>query len=279
MNQLVKYLHQELKDIYSVSEIDVISIFLLEKLTGMSRTQLLINKGLILNEDQKNTAMEYTNRLKDSEPLQYVLGETEFLGLTFKVNPSVLIPRPETEELVEWILEDWDNKQAFSLLDIGTGSGCIPISVKHNRPNAAVYAVDLSKDALEVAMQNAKLNQTLIHFTKDDILIPTHTYQTYDVIVSNPPYIPQEEQENMDANVVDYEPKMALFVKDDDPLLFYKRIAEFAKKHLDVNGTLYFETHYQLANQVKSVLLKCGFKDVIIRKDISKNDRMIRAKR
>ncbi len=277
LKKIIENISSELKELYSASESDTIALILLEEISGLSRVQLLTRKEVSLNDLQKLKLQEYIERLKKYEPIQYVLGETEFFSLRFKVNNSVLIPRPETEELVEWILEDRDNLQVFSLLDIGTGSGCIPISIKYNRGNAQVYALDYSVDALKVAEQNMNENQVDIRLIHDDILNPAKQYSKFDVIVSNPPYIPVSEAAIMDKNVIAYEPNLALFVENDDPLLFYKKIADFAILQLKENGVLYFETHFLYAKEVKTMLLNKGFKEVWLRKDISGNERMIKA--
>ena len=287
MHHFPKILKAELKNSYSDSEIRTFGMLILEKITGFSRTQLLVNKEFRLNNEQNQLASQYLERLKNHEPIQYILGETEFCGLKFKVNPGVLIPRPETEELVEWILTDLppnplkgEENPPFGgwggFLDIGTGSGCIAVSLKKKFPSATVSAMDISAEALEVASQNTALNQVDVEFIQDDILNPVPTDRKWEVIVSNPPYIPASEHSEMDRNVTDYEPHLALFVSNDDPLIFYRKIAGFALSHLTTGGHLYFEIHQNLAYECKQLLEEIGFTNVEIRRDLSGNERMVR---
>ena len=280
MQQFLKDLHTSLQNVYSESEIHVLGMLILEKLTGFSRTRLLTDKEIILNETQRELSIHFLERLKKHEPIQYILGETEFCGLKFKVSPSVLIPRPETEELVEWVKPPHPPKGGFlsgtpTLLDVGTGSGCIAVALKKKYPSATVSAIDISAEALKVASENAALNQVDVEFIQDDILHPATTDRKWDVIVSNPPYIPASEQRYLHKNVTDFEPHLALFVPDDDPLLFYRRIAAFALEHLTSQGRLYFEIHQSLGRQCCLLLESMGFRSVELRKDLSGNDRMI----
>ena len=280
MQQFLKDLQTSLKGEYSESEIHVLGMLILEKLTGFSRIWLLIHKELKLNDEQNIIASQYLERLKNHEPIQYILGETEFYGLKFKVNPSVLIPRPETEELVEWVKPPHPPKGGFlsgtpTLLDVGTGSGCIAVALKKKFPSANVSAMDISPEALALAKENAALNEVNIEFIQDDILHPAATDRKWDVIVSNPPYIPASEQRYLHKNVTDFEPHLALFVQDNDPLIFYRKIAEFALSHLSAGGRLYVEIHQSLGRQCCQLLESMGFQSVVLRKDLSGNDRMI----
>ena len=280
MQQFLKDLQTSLKGEYSESEIHVLGMLILEKLTGFSRIWLLIHKELKLNDEQNIIASQYLERLKNHEPIQYILGETEFYGLKFKVNPSVLIPRPETEELVEWVKPPHPPKGGFlsgtpTLLDVGTGSGCIAVALKKKFPSANVSAMDISPEALALAKENAALNEVNIEFIQDDILHPADTDRKWDVIVSNPPYIPASEQRYLHKNVTDFEPHLALFVQDNDPLIFYRKIAEFALSHLTAGGRLYVEIHQSLGRQCCQLLESMGFQSVELRKDLSGNDRMI----
>ena len=280
MQQFLKDLQTSLKGEYSESEIHAIGMLILEKLTGFSRIWLLIHKELKLNDEQNIIASQYLERLKNHEPIQYILGETEFYGLKFKVNPSVLIPRPETEELVEWVKPPHPPKGGFlsgtpTLLDVGTGSGCIAVALKKKFPSANVSAMDISPEALALAKENAALNEVNIEFIQDDILHPAATDRKWDVIVSNPPYIPASEQRYLHKNVTDFEPHLALFVQDNDPLIFYRKIAEFALSHLTAGGRLYVEIHQSLGRQCCQLLESMGFQSVELRKDLSGNDRMI----
>ena len=280
MQQFLKDLQTSLKGEYSESEIHVLGMLILEKLTGFSRIWLLIHKELKLNDEQNIIASQYLERLKNHEPIQYILGETEFYGLKFKVNPSVLIPRPETEELVEWVKPPHPPKGGFlsgtpTLLDVGSGSGCIAVALKKKFPSANVSAMDISPEALALAKENAALNEVNIEFIQDDILHPAATDRKWDVIVSNPPYIPASEQRYLHKNVTDFEPHLALFVQDNDPLIFYRKIAEFALSHLTAGGRLYVEIHQSLGRQCCQLLESMGFQSVELRKDLSGNDRMI----
>ncbi|MDP3468219.1 MAG: peptide chain release factor N(5)-glutamine methyltransferase [Daejeonella sp.] len=250
----------------------------------IGRTEYLNLKDTEIPPDKYESLLKILQELKTGRPLQYVIGETEFYGLTFKVNPSVLIPRPETEELVEWILSDVRNSKAsiegLKIIDIGTGSGCIPISLKKNLPEAQIYALDISPEALGVSKQNAVLNQTMVNFIQDDILNLLNeqlTDEKFGIIVSNPPYVKDSEKQQMLPNVLQHEPHLALFVPDNDPLIFYKAIAEFAIKHSDANGFLYLEINENLAEETVQLLKQMGFKNIELRQDLSGKDRMIRS--
>jgi release factor glutamine methyltransferase len=230
-------------------------------------------------------ALSILKRLKAFEPFQYITGEAYFMGYTFKVNKNVLIPRPETEELVEWILEEtnvFKNKinNSFNILDIATGSGCIAISLKKKLPSAEITAIDISKDAIKVAKQNAELNNVKINFIESDILktgfdkikIP------FDLIVSNPPYISSHEKMHMHRNVTDYEPHIALFVEGKNPLLFYERIADIASGNsLKAGGFLYFEMNESFSAEISEMIISKGFSNVVVKKDMSGKNRLIRA--
>jgi release factor glutamine methyltransferase len=219
-------------------------------------------------------------RLLDFEPIQYIVGFGWFYGQKFKVNPTVLIPRPETEELVHWILESCPQKTALNVLDIGTGSGCIPIILKQKKSNWVISACDISESALITASRNAYRLNVSIDFQRVDILNPTdwNLFQKLDVIVSNPPYIPLHEKTEMHDNVLKYEPHLALFVSDENPLLFYEAIAHFALQHLNPNGYLFFECNEHNATTVVHLLKHKKFEKVELRQDMSGKNRMIRAK-
>jgi release factor glutamine methyltransferase len=249
-----------------------------------NRSEYLNLKNTEIPTDQYESLLNILKALKTGKPFQYVIGETEFYGLTFKVNPSVLIPRPETEELVEWILSDIRKSKispdGIKIIDIGTGSGCIPISLKINLPNAKLYAVDVSTEALDVSRQNSTLNNVAIHFIQDDILNPISEElknEKFGVIVSNPPYVLDAEKPKMLPNVLDHEPHLALFVPDDDPLIFYKAIADFAIKNSDINVALYLEINENLGAETVTLLKHMGFKNIELRQDLSGKDRMIRS--
>lgn len=220
-------------------------------------------------------------RLLNHEPLQYILGETVFYGLPFFVNKDVLIPRPETEELVHLILQDHtlEDKSGFKVLDIGTGSGCIPISIKKNKPYWSVYAMDISEAAIEVAAKNGQRNEVSIHLFAADVLAPhwQTPIQTWDIIVSNPPYITQSEKELMQPQVVNFEPHVALFVTHNEVLQFYDAIGKYAIQHLTNHGKLYLELNQYHANSIKALMESFGFNGVELIKDINNNTRMLRA--
>lgn len=265
--------------IYDDSEAKAIAHLLLENITGWSKLQRLMNKDQLLSPNQFQILNNSIVRLTKGEPLQYVLGEQYFMGLYFTVNSSVLIPRPETEELVQWIIDDNQSRQTCSIIDIGTGSGCIPISLKNKMKSTFITAVDLSVDAIKLAIHNAMKNQVLIDFLELDFLVEKNWLQLrkYDVIVSNPPYIPWSERAMIHQNVRDYEPAMALFVADDDPLIFYKKLVAFGKQHLNELGSIYCEIHQDFSEATKAVFLENGYKQVEIKKDIFGNPRMIKA--
>ena len=219
-------------------------------------------------------------RLKKQEPIQYILGCTAFYGLTFKVNEHTLIPRPETEELVDWVLSNLhDQDSMLDILDIGTGSGCIAISLAKNIPTARVSGLDISEKTLEVAQENAVKNQVLVSFCKKDILRTTSLKNKYDVMVSNPPYVRQLEKKAMNANVLDYEPGVALFVPNEDPLLFYRKIAQLAMVSLQTRGWLYFEINEYLSKEMDVLLKDIGFANIEIKKDFREVPRMIKCQK
>lgn len=276
MEKAVRYIQSKLQGLYPETEIKSFTYLILEKLTGFSRTEQIINKSTIFSDEIRQQIESFIIKLQNFEPIQYILGETEFYGLIFKVNPSVLIPRPETEELVSWIYNDHDPKSRIQILDIGTGSGCIAVSLKHLFAQSTVYAFDISDSALKTAQKNAELNQVQVQFSRFDILDAPLLNSRWDVIVSNPPYVLEKEKDEMLTNVVKYEPSLALFVPDNDPLLFYRPIATFAQVHLNSGGELYFEINRSTGNLVAEMLITMGFHNVELRQDISGKDRMIK---
>lgn len=234
-------------------------------------------KDYSLNDDEIEELNYIYEKISNHYPIQYIFNKADFYGLEFYVDEHVLIPRPETEELVHWILND-NNDDLLSLLDIGTGSGCIPISIIKNKPNWKITAIDISENALKVAQQNAIKNDVGIEFIVDDIIKNTHDSRltTYDLIVSNPPYIPIKEIEFMSVSTLQHEPHLALFVENENQLIFYDKIAEFAKHNLVEKGKLYFELNEFNANKVKELLEQKGFQNIIIKKDFAGKDRMLR---
>ena len=276
MQKAVQYIRDELKDLYSEKELLSVSRLLISNITGFTFTEILVNKNTIFSEHQREILKNYLEKLKSGMPVQYVLGETEFFGLIFRVDNSVLIPRQETEELVEWIVQE-SVKQSV-ILDVGTGSGCIAIAIKHLRGDVEVHACDISARSLHTACGNAEKNGVHVRFFEMDILKETDLTEKYHVIVSNPPYIPISEKETIATGVKDFEPEMALFVPDDDPLLFYRKIAMYAQSHLYTDGKLFFEVHRDYGKACVEMLKAMNFEDVILRKDIAGNDRMVGAK-
>ncbi len=271
--------HNELDTIYDSTEVDAFFYRLIDSFYGVSRLQLALNQAYKIEEtDEIDNALIL---LKKEKPIQYIIGETEFFGLIFKVNENTLIPRPETEELVDWILKEGTDR-AVNVLDIGTGSGCIAIALAKNMPNAKVYALDISKAALKTAKLNADLNKVKIEFIEADILTIGHAElvsvsHKFDVIVSNPPYIQEKEKPLMKPNVLNNEPHLALFVKDENPLLFYEAITEFAIHNLTKNGQLFFEINEYLGRKMIRLLIDNNFKNIELKQDILKKDRMIKA--
>jgi len=277
MQAAIIHIRSELQGLYPDTEIKSFSNLIIEKVSGFSRTEIIVNKNTLFSVEQRHVIENFIEKLKEYVPIQYILGETEFFGLPFQVNESVLIPRPETEELVDWIRNENDRNANPSILDIGTGSGCIAISLKHEFTNATVDAFDISEKALETAQNNATLNKLEVTFSKVDILNTPEMEQKWDIIVSNPPYVTELEKSEISPNVLDYEPHLALFVPDNDPLLFYRCIAIFAQQHLKPKGKLYFEINRQFGKATVDLLTAMGFGNVELRKDISGNDRMIRS--
>jgi release factor glutamine methyltransferase len=265
--------YKGLETIYDFKEARTITQWVIEDVLKLQSVHLVMDRFLVLTTHQEELLDEYLKRLMTHEPVQYVLGYAEFYGLKFKVNSSVLIPRPETEELVEWVVSE-NPKPGCSIMDIGTGSGCIPVSIKFELPESQVSAIDVSIDALAVAHENAALNHVTVSFSMLDILtdIPAGKY---DVIVSNPPYIGHEEKNVMAENVLNFEPHIALFA--DDPLVFYKRIAEIAPQMLNPEGAVYLEVSEYRSQQVVEIFTRAGF-ETLPRKDYSGRERMVKAK-
>lgn len=275
MKATIQYINSELAGLYPVSEIEGFTRIILEVVCGWSFTEQVVKKHEKILKTDFSNIQKIVFRLKKFEPIQYILGETEFYGLKIKVNPSVLIPRPETEELVQWITQSKLPVNA-RILDIGTGSGCIALALKSLLKNAEVFGVDVSENALDVARQNAIGNSLDVVFFQSDILKWKECeWKIYDVIVSNPPYIRESEKQQMHANVLEYEPANALFVNDNDPLVFYRAISAFSKKYLAKNGKLFFEINENLGLEMNELLLEYGFRDIEMRKDINGKTRMV----
>lgn len=270
--------NKELLATYPKTEIDAFFFRLVENTLDFQLMDVFLKQDFKIPTAKLIALKEVLERLKKEEPIQYILGNTEFYGYPFMVNKNVLIPRPETEELVSWVLEDFkDTKENITLLDIGTGSGCIPISIKKNLQNAIVFGLDISKDAIEVAKENAIQNKVNITFLQEDILEIKNLKLKLDIITSNPPYVRELEKEEINNNVLNNEPHLALFVTNEDPLIFYTKIADLALKHLTEKGVLYFEINQYLGKETKVMLQEKGFHNVVLKKDLFGNDRMIKA--
>ncbi|MDR6941511.1 peptide chain release factor N(5)-glutamine methyltransferase [Mucilaginibacter pocheonensis] len=272
--------YKQLSKIYDTNETEAITLLVISEVTQLSKASIKAFPDRKLSAQQIGKLKNILAQLKTGEPVQYILGTTEFYGLPFKVNPAVLIPRPETEELVQWIISVCRGQFAGQILDIGTGSGCIAISLKKNLVNAQVSAIDISEPALQTAKENAGLNDVDINFIHADILSPqlTDGLQTgYSLIVSNPPYVTLTDKKQMHSNVTDFEPHTALFVPEHDPLVFYRAIADFAQTSLKPNGLLFFEINENYGNETVELLSNKGFKSIELRQDMSGRDRMIMA--
>ena len=288
---------QKLQTIYTLNEAGIITDWIFEMVANLNRGAILKNPLQIITDEVAQKLNKCLIELLQHKPVQYVIGEAWFFKMKFKVDEQVLIPRPETEELVQLVLQDWrpivdnttaqtknipntfENIQSLSyptIIDIGTGSGCIAIAIKTNLPNATMYAVDVSEGALLIAKKNATTNNAVINFKQIDFLDACAwvNLPSFDVIVSNPPYIPLIEKENLDKNVTGFEPHTALFVPNETPLLFYEKIALFGREHLNKNGKIYVEIHEDLAIETSSVFKKI-YNEVAIVKDIFRKERMI----
>ena len=281
---------QKLLPIYDAGEAESFFFLILEAKKQLKRIDLALNPDLTFSNEEIQLWNSILEQLKEEIPVQYLLGKTSFYGLEFEVNENVLIPRPETEELVDWIIRSrklsfdsaQDDSGKIKILDIGTGSGCIAISLAKNIPNAQVFAIDVSEKALATAQKNAEINNVNVTFLEKNILeVVTLSAvegleQQFDIIVSNPPYVRELEKQEIKKNVLDNEPHLALFVDDNDALVFYRKIAELTQKNLSPNGQLFFEINQYLGKEMMELLEKMNFKNIELRKDIYGNDRMIR---
>ena len=297
IKNLKDYFFSELQTIQDVSEIESFFFILTEYVHNLKRIDVSLNPDFEITESYFNKWKTIISELKTEKPIQYITGEAWFYGLRFEVNEDTLIPRPETEELVEWIVESQKSKvesqklkvenlkiqksNNLTILDIGTGSGCIPIALKKEIPNADVSAIDISEKALEMARKNALDNQVEVNFILQDILQSSNLQifkspnLLFDIIVSNPPYVRNLEKYEIKKNVLDYEPHLALFVDDSDALLFYRKIAQLALYSLTPNGKMFFEINQYLGKEMVELLGQLGFKNIELRKDFMGNDRMI----
>ena len=293
LKQYKVHFFDALKNIQDEQEIESFFFILTEYLHNLKRVDVALNPNFELSDEEVEKWNTILVELQQEKPIQYITGEAWFYGLRFEVNENTLIPRPETEELVEFILKETSNFQlpasSLNILDIGTGTGCIPISLKANLPQANFSAIDVSEQALEVARRNAVSNKVEINFIQTNILevedlsqLQTPNFQlptSFDIIVSNPPYVRNLEKQEIKKNVLDYEPHLALFVEDTDALLFYRKIAQLALKNLAPNGLLFFEINQYLGKETVELLENLGFKNIELKKDIYGNDRMVKSTR
>lgn len=275
MKAIARHINEALSNYYSAGEVSALTRIIATELLGVSQMAFYLKDDIALTAEQEALLGNAIERLKKQEPIQYIFGYCDFCGLRFKVTPATLIPRPETSELVEWIANEATGKE--SILDIGTGSGCIAVSLAHKMPQNKVTAWDISHEALAVATENSKANGCSVAFEQVDILAYEPTGEQFDIIVSNPPYIKENEKEAMHANVLDWEPHTALFVPDSDPLLFYRTIAEKGLTVLKPGGRLYFEINRAHGKETMEMLAALGYTGIELRKDFAENDRMIRA--
>ena len=275
MITIANRIKEALSDCYSTGEITALTRIIATELLAVSQMAFYMKDDVALTAEQETLLDDAIERLQRHEPIQYILGYSDFCGLRFKVTPATLIPRPETSELVEWIASEANGNQ--SILDIGTGSGCIAISLANKLPQSKVSAWDISHDALAVATENSNANGCDVAFETVDILGYQPTGEQFDIIVSNPPYIKENEKSAMHSNVLDWEPHTALFVPDNDPLLFYRTIAQKATTMLRPGGKLYFEINRAHGKETVEMLAALGYTDIELRKDFADNDRMIRA--
>ena len=271
VSNIIPYFRKELSSLFEEREVISWAYLSAEHLLGYSRSDCIIHADSNIDLQILNSLKQIVIDLKTKKPLQYILGETKFYGLKLKVNQHTLIPRSETEEIVDWIL-----KEKFqSALDIGTGSGCIAIALaKHS--NAHISAIDISRDALQIAKANANLNNVKLAFSEQDIF-QTNRLEKVDLIVSNPPYVLNSQQEHMDQNVLAYEPHLALFVSDNNPLVFYEKIIYLASKSLTSSGKLFFEINEKFGDELIAILIQNSFVDIELKKDVNDKDRMIKA--
>ena len=278
VKRIAQIIYDELSGYYTQSEVSALTRIIATEMLGVAQMTYFLKDDVTLKAEQEAMLFNAIERLKKQEPIQYIQGYSDFCGLRFKVTPATLIPRPETSELVEWIASEHSGK-IVNILDIGTGSGCIAISLAHKLPKSNVTAWDISTTALAVAAENSRNNSTEVTFERVDILSYEPKSAQFDIIVSNPPYIKENEKAAMHSNVLDWEPHTALFVPDSDPLLFYRTIAEKGLQMLAPNGTLYFEINRAHGAEATKMLADYGYTNIELRKDFADNDRMIKATR
>ncbi|MDR1878328.1 MAG: peptide chain release factor N(5)-glutamine methyltransferase [Bacteroidales bacterium] len=269
------YIIEQLVPVVGQREAETMTFWLIEHFTSFSRLDASLHPQETVSEAVLEELYRAVDQLREHKPIQYVLGKTVFCDLTFDLNPSVLIPRPETEELVRWVVQE--NPQAKYIVDLCSGSGCIAVCLAKYIPNSVVYAVDISSSAMSVLDRNARNNKTIVHAVTDDVLNPNladEVNQQFDVIVCNPPYVRQSEKAAMHPRVLNYEPPQALFVEDNDPLLFYRAVFAFGRKRLSANGKLYVEINEAFGTEIVSLFRQYGYHSICLRKDIHEKDRM-----
>lgn len=276
LKESFQHFQQLIQNTYQVEEARSIAQLVFKNVLGYDTIKLILNENDLIPAPLFEQLDQIAYLLNQHQPVQYILGHEEFMGLKFIVNPNVLIPRPETEELVLWVMDDFKSKAEFNLVDIGTGSGCIAISIKKNLTQAVVDAIDVSKEALNIASKNAKQNDVEVNFIHSDILKDDLSKQ-YEVIVSNPPYVLDQEKSLMQKNVLDFEPHLALFVEDHNPLLFYERIVRLSLEYLKNKGSIYFEINEAYATDTMNLFDNSIWESVELRKDIRGKDRMLKA--
>ncbi len=278
LKAVIKFAKSELMLLYEENEIQSFFYLLCEHYLKMDRTSIILNPEYALSESELLKFNFAIKDLKKEKPIQYILGKTDFCGFSFQVNEHTLIPRPETEELVHWIYDEQKTEKSLQILDIGTGSGCIAISLAKLLPNANISAIDISSEALKIAKANNIQLDASVSFELMDILNPSRNLKSkFDLIVSNPPYVLESEKELMKTNVLDNEPAQALFVRDNDSLLFYRRILDFAQDNLLPKGKIYFEINEKKAKETVVLLEEYNYSNIDVRKDIFERQRMIRA--
>ncbi|NIJ44951.1 release factor glutamine methyltransferase [Wenyingzhuangia heitensis] len=270
-------LYTTLESHYPKTELDSFFKIILEDVLKLSKIDFALEPNSTISDQKSDEIDDIIKGLEQHQPIQHLIGFTEFMDLKLEVNQHVLIPRPETEELVHWIVDDFKNNTPIDVLDIGTGSGCIPIALSTNMKNANVSTIDVSIKAIATAKRNATTNNATIQFIHQDILATKKLTNQYDVIVSNPPYVRDLEKIEIQKNVLNFEPHLALFVSNDDPLVFYRHIAQLAKTALKPNGILYYEINQYLGKETVELLQNLGFKNIELKKDVFGNDRMIKA--
>lgn len=279
MQDTLQYIRHRLQNHYPLTEVNALAKVILSEVFGQDTLAVYGGKGIKLSANQTKELDIIITRLERYEPLQYIIGHTWFYGACFDTSANVLIPRPETEELVDWIINSHKDQKGLRVLDIGTGSGCIAISLAKNLQQAVIEAWDISPYALKLASANAVKQEVNVNFREVDVLAYTPDDETFDIIVSNPPYIIEEERETMEANVLDWEPETALFVPTEKPLLFYQAIALLGKQMLASGGMLYFEINSKFGCETKAMLEQMGYKEIVVMRDLAGLDRMVKAKR